>query len=192
MALSMFEKERSEARTKAPTKTWRALVVGAAVPIAMLAAAPAVSAAETSDQAETVKSEQLPLPDPGLPVDPPADLPVPGGLDPTALADLPDLLTCVTDLLDGLAADVPAPVPAPPVEGTEQVPPLPLPVPDPGVPAPGGDAPLPDIADLTTKCQAALANLPAPPVDVPPVEPPVDVPPVDPGLPPVEPPVDVP
>ena len=181
MALSMFEKERSEARTDATTKTWRALVVGAAVPIAMLAAAPAVSAAETGDQAETVKSEQLPLPDPGLPVPDPG-LPVPGGLDPAALADLPDLLTCVSDLLDGLSADVPAPVPAPPVEGSEQLP-VPLPVPDPGVPAPGGDAPLPDIADLTTKCQDALANLPAPPVDVPPVEPPVDVPP---AVPPVE------
>jgi len=178
MALSMFERERSEAQTDAPTKTWRALVVGAAVPIAMLAAAPAVSAAETSDQAETVNSEQLPpLPDPGLP-DP--GLPVPGGLDPAALADLPDLLACVSDLLDGLAADVPAPVPAPPVEGSEQ---LPVPLPDPGVPAPGGDAPLPDIADLTTKCQDALASLPAPPVDVPPVEPPVDVPP---AVPPVE------
>ncbi|GAA2171499.1 MULTISPECIES: hypothetical protein [Glycomyces] len=180
MALSMFEKERSEARTDATTKTWRALVVGAAVPIAMLAAAPAVSAAETGDQAETVKSEQLPLPDPGLPVPDPG-LPVPGGLDPAALADLPDLLTCVSDLLDGLSADVPAPVPAPPVEGSEQLP-VPLPVPDPGVPAPGGDAPLPDIADLTTKCQDALANLPAPPVDVPPVEPPVGAPPVAPPV----------
>ncbi|MDR7339902.1 hypothetical protein [Glycomyces lechevalierae] len=176
----MFEKERSEARTDATTKTWRALVVGAAVPIAMLAAAPAVSAAETGDQAETVKSEQLPLPDPGLPVPDPG-LPVPGGLDPAALADLPDLLTCVSDLLDGLSADVPAPVPAPPVEGSEQLP-VPLPVPDPGVPAPGGDAPLPDIADLTTKCQDALANLPAPPVDVPPVEPPVGAPPVAPPV----------
>jgi hypothetical protein len=180
MALSMFEKERS-ARTDASTKTWRALVVGAAVPIAMLAAAPAVSAAETGDQAETVNSEQLPpLPDPGLPVPDPG-LPVPGGLDPAALAELPDLLTCVSDLLDGLSADVPAPVPAPPVEGSEQLP-APLPVPDPGVPAPGGDAPLPDIADLTTKCQDALANLPASPGDVPPVEPPVGAPPVAPPV----------
>jgi hypothetical protein len=181
MALSMFEKERS-ARTDASTKTWRALVVGAAVPIAMLAAAPAVSAAETGDQAETVNSEQLPVPDPGLPDPglPDPGLPVPGGLDPAALAQLPDLLTCVSDLLDGLAADVPAPAPAPPVEGSEQVPPLPLP--DPGVPAPGGDAPLPDIADLTTKCQDALANLPAGPGDVPPVEPPVGAPPVAPPV----------
>jgi hypothetical protein len=180
MALSMFEKERS-ARTDASTKTWRALVVGAAVPIAMLAAAPAVSAAETGDQAETVNSEQLPpLPDPGLPVPDPG-LPVPGGLDPAALAELPDLLTCVSDLLDGLSADVPAPVPAPPVEGSEQLP-APLPVPDPGVPAPGGDAPLPDIADLTTNCQDALANLPASPGDVPPVEPPVGAPPVAPPV----------
>jgi hypothetical protein len=136
-------------------KTWRAVLIGAAVPIAMLAGAPAVSAAET-DQTETVNSEQLPLPDPGLPL--------PGGLpDPAALALLPDLLTCVTDLL----AALPAEVPDAPVAGTEQLP-LPLPVPDPGAGAP---APLPDIAALTTQCQDALATLtgavPEPPVDAP-------------------------
>lgn len=139
MAQSMFK----EARVKDSKQTWRAVVIGAAVPIAMLAAAPAVSAAETV-QTETVNSEQLP-PLPG-------DLPLPGGLDPTALAKLPDLLTCVTDLLDALPADVP-PVPGAPAE---QLPGLPLPLP---VPDPGADAPLPDIADLTSKCQSALDQL---------------------------------
>jgi hypothetical protein len=151
MALSMFNEERTaDARTKSTNMTWRAVVVGAAVPFAMLASAPAVSAAEVeTHEVQTVNSEQLP--------------PVPGAPDPTALAKLPDLLTCVTDLLAALPADVP-PAPAPPVEGSEQVPPLPLPT-----PAPGGDAPLPDIAALTTQCQDALAKLPAPPAPAPPV-----------------------
>lgn len=148
MAWSMFDEERTaHARTESTDKTWRAVVVGAAVPFAMLAAAPAVSAAEVeTHEVQTVNSEQLPP----LPVDPPPGLP-----DPTALAKLPDLLTCVTDLLAALPADVPA-APAPPAEGSEQLPPLPA-------PAPGG-APLPDIAALTTQCQDALAKLPPPPV----------------------------
>ncbi|MDA1368783.1 hypothetical protein [Glycomyces algeriensis] len=154
----MFNREHTEAETESTKGTWRAVVVGAAVPLAMLAAAPAVSAAEVETHAvethavgthavQTVNGEQLPP----LPVDPPPGLP-----DPTALAKLPDLLKCVTDLLAALPADAPA-APAPPVEGSEQLPPPPA-------PAPGGDAPLPDIAALTTQCQDALAKLPPPPV----------------------------
>ncbi|RRR97371.1 hypothetical protein [Glycomyces terrestris] len=149
MAESMF----NEARVQTPKKTWRAAVVGLAVPALMLVGAPAVSAAgTTAEPVQAVAGEQLP------------GVPLPGGLpDPAALADLPALLTCVTDLLDKLGGAAP-PLPAP---AGEQLPGLPLPAP----PAPGGDAPLPDITALNDKCQAALANLPEVPVD-----PPADLP----------------
>jgi len=145
MAETMFKEEQS---TKS-RKTWRMIVIGAAVPFAMLAAAPAVSAAET-DQAEVaVQSEQLPglplpLPDPGLPV--------PGVPDPQALLDLQQ---CLADVQALLPADVPAPAEA------EQ---LPVPLPD-----PGGLPALPDLGALNDTCQAVLATLQAqvPPVDVP-------------------------
>ncbi|GAA1677618.1 hypothetical protein GCM10009830_25690 [Glycomyces endophyticus] len=154
----MFTVERD--RTP-KTKTWRAVFVGLAVPVAMLAAAPAVSAAEPADRAETVAAEQLPP----LPVDPP---PLPGGLpDPTALTDL---ATCLTDLQAAL--DAGAPLPAELEEEYEQLPPLPVP----GVP--GGDAPaLPDIGALAQTCQDILATVTgAVPDPGLPVDPPVDVP----------------
>jgi hypothetical protein len=161
MALSMFQKARSE--DKATTKTWRAVVIGAAVPIAMLAGAPAVSAAETTEQTQTVQSEQLPP----LPVDPPAGLP-----DPAALLDLE---ACLTELQGLIAQLPPAEVPA----EAEQLPPV---VPDPGVPA------VPDVSALTETCKQVVEIVKSllPPVDVP-VDPPID----DPGL-PVDPPVDAP
>ncbi|GAA2292036.1 hypothetical protein GCM10009853_054820 [Glycomyces scopariae] len=152
MAESMFE----TARDRSPkTKTWRAVFIGLAVPVAMLAAAPAVGAAETTDRVETVAAEQLPP----LPVDPP---PLPGGLpDPTALTDL---ATCLTDLQAAL--DAGAPLPAELEEEFEQLPPLPVPV-------PGGDPALPDIGALAQTCQDILATVTG---AVPPVDPPVDVP----------------
>ncbi|HEX2145330.1 MAG TPA: hypothetical protein VHG10_12565 [Glycomyces sp.] len=126
MAESMFE----EARSKAAKQTWRAVVIGAAIPFAMLAAAPAVSAAETEAVESTVQSEQLP--------------PVPGAApDPTALLDLQQ---CLTDLQAALSAGAPAPAPAAP---GEQVP-----------TQPGGDAPAaPDIGALTKTCQDILATV---------------------------------
>lgn len=104
MALTMFK----EARSTATKTTWRALLIGAAVPIAMLAAAPAVSAVEI-DRTATVQSEQLP-----------------GGVaDPTALLDLKQ---CLTDLQAALPADPQAQAPAP--AAGEQL------LPDPAAPAP--------------------------------------------------------
>jgi hypothetical protein len=129
------------ARAKSTKKTWRAVLIGATVPIAMLGAAPAVGAADI-DRAETVVDEQLP----------PAPAP-PGAPDP-----LTDLLTCVTELLAALDSQAPAPpAPAPAGAEAEQLPPLP----------PGAEPP-PDIAALTAQCEAALAKLqpqtpPAPP-----------------------------
>lgn len=141
--------------------TWRAILIGAAVPFAVLAAAPAVGAAEPADQVETVNSEQLPP----LPVDPPQ---LPGGLpDPTALTDL---ATCLTDLQAAL--DAGAPIPAESLDEYEQLPPLPVPLPVPG----GGDAPaLPDIGALAQTCQDILAMVTGAAPDLP-VDPPVDVP----------------
>ncbi|NUQ87759.1 MAG: hypothetical protein HOQ43_04770 [Glycomyces artemisiae] len=142
--------------------TWRAILIGAAVPFAVLAAAPAVGAAAPADQVETVNSEQLPpLPGAGdLPV--PGDLPIP---DPTALTDL---ATCLTDLQAAL--DAGAPIPAESLDEYEQLPPLPLPVPG------GGDAPaLPDIGALAQTCQDILATVTGAAPDLP-VDPPVDVP----------------
>ncbi|MCD0447093.1 hypothetical protein LO763_26090 [Glycomyces sp. A-F 0318] len=101
MAESMFE----AAPTTKSRKTWRMVVIGAAVPFAMLAAAPAVTAAE---------AEQLP----------PA--PVPGAPDPQALLDLEQ---CLTDVQALLPADAPAPAELP--AEAEQLPPAPAPaVPD--------------------------------------------------------------
>lgn len=153
MAESMFKEERD----KKPKQTWKALVIGAAVPVMMLAGSPAASAAEADPaqvrvQAEAViaAGEQLP----GLP----------GGLpDPTALLDLQ---ACLTELQGLIAQLPPAPVPVPPVE-SEQLPGLPLP--GPGLPA------VPDIGALTEVCKQVVevvkGLIPA-------------VPPVDPALPP--------
>jgi hypothetical protein len=148
----MFKKARVN------KQTWRAVLVGAAVPIMMFAGAPAVSAAET-DQSETrtVEAEQLP----GLP----------GGLpDPTALLDLQ---ACLTEL-QGLIAQLPPPPvdpPAvPPVVPQEEQ----LPV-DPGAPLPT----VPDVGALTEVCKQVVEVVKGliPPVDVPdpglPVDPPV-------------------
>jgi len=144
--------------------TWRAILIGAAVPFAVLAAAPAVGAAETAEPVQTVASEQLPP----LPVDPP---PLPGGLpDPTALTDL---ATCLTDLQAAL--DAGAEIPAESQDEYEQLPPLPVPAPD--LPVPGGDSPLPDIGALAQTCQDILATVTgAVPDPGLPVDPPVDVP----------------
>ncbi|MDN3238874.1 hypothetical protein [Glycomyces tritici] len=135
----MFNEARTtDARTESTDKAWRAVVVGAAVPFAMLAAAPAVSAAEVeTHEVQTVNSEQLP-PAPGLP-------------DPQALLDLQK---CLTDLQAALPAEPPV---AAPVEA-EQLPGLPLP--DPGAPA------VPDIGALNEICQQVLATVTgaAPPV----------------------------
>jgi hypothetical protein len=178
MAQSMFEKARTDAEqtTKATKKTWRAAAIGAAIPFAIFAAAPGVSAAG-ADPAEaapvqTVESEQLPP----LPVDPPVDVP-----DPTALLDLQ---ACLTEL-QGLIAQLPPPPVEPPVEppvtpptGSEQ---LPVPAPgdpgaDPGLPA------APDVGALTEVCKQVVEVVKSLLPPVPPVEPPVD-----PGL-PVDPP----
>jgi hypothetical protein len=125
---------QSTTTEKKSHKIWKAVVVGAAVPVMMLAAAPAVSATEI----ETVQaeSEQLPVPDPGAPVDPPAgddlvtqlgecvaalvsavvdtagDAPVPAPAE-----QVPDLTPC-TDLLTslGLPIDLPVDLPALPKE----------------------------------------------------------------------------
>jgi hypothetical protein len=136
------------ARAKASKRAWRAVLIGATVPIAMLAAAPAVGAADI-DRAETVTSEQLP----------PAP-PAPGVPDPAALSEL---LTCVADLfaaaLDTQAPPAPPPAPMPPGEA-EQLPPLP--------PPPGGQPPAPDIATLTAQCQDLLALLQPPTPPAPP------------------------
>ena len=140
MAQSMF----TTARAKASTKTWRAVLIGATVPLAMLAGAPAVGAADV-DPAETVVGEQLP----------PAPPPPGGAPDPAALTDL---LTCVADLLAALDAQAPAP-PAPPAAEADQLPPLP--------PPPGAEPP-PDIAALTEQCEAALAKLQPPTPPAPP------------------------
>lgn len=114
--------------------TWRAVLIGAAVPFALLAAAPAVGAAETdtvSGATTTVTGEQLP--------------PVPGAPDPTALTDL---ATCLNDLKAALDAKAPAPGPAPAAEQ---------------LPAPPGGAPaLPDIGALAQTCKDILASVKAP------------------------------
>ncbi|WP_205326303.1 hypothetical protein [Glycomyces sp. YM15] len=163
----MFKAERTDQTgTEPTTKTWRTVVIGAAVPLVMLAGAPAVSAAEI-ETVETAQSEQLPP----LPVDPPAGLP-----DPAALLDLQG---CLTEL-QGLIAQLPPPaVPDVPAEA-EQLPPLP----DPGTGVPD----VPDVSALTEVCRQVVEVVKGllPPVEPPPgvepppvVEPPVD----DPGLP---------
>lgn len=183
MAQSMFEKARTddEQTTTATKKTWRAAVIGAAIPFAIFAAAPGVGAAGADPveaaPVQTVESEQLPP----LPIDPPVDVP-----DPTALLDLQ---ACLTEL-QGLIAQLPPPPVEPPVEPpvappveSEQLPPgLPVPAPgdpgaDPGLPA------VPDVGALTEVCKQVVEVVKSLLPPVPPVEPPVD-----PGL-PVEPPV---
>lgn len=164
MAESMFKVERA----KETKKTWRTVVIGAAVPIAMLAAAPAVSAAEIDQTAaQTVQSEQLP----DLPVDPPAGLP-----DPAALLDLE---ACLTEL-QGLVAQLPPPAEVP--AEAQELPGLPLPDPGAGAPLPA----VPDVGLLTETCKQVVEIVKG---LLPPVEPPVGVPPVEP---PVEPPVNDP
>lgn len=164
MAQSMFNEER---KTRATNKTWRAAVVGAAVPFAIFAAAPGVSAAGADPveaaPVQTVESEQLALPG-GLP-------------DPTALLDLQ---ACLTEL-QGLIAQLPPPPVEPPVDPPVE-PPVAPPVESeqlPGAPA------VPDIGALTEVCKQVVEVVKG---LIPPVEPPVD-----PGLPvepPIEPPVD--
>jgi hypothetical protein len=137
-------------------KTWRAVMIGAAVPIMMFAGAPAVSAAET-DQTETrtVEAEQAP----GLPGGPP---------DPTALLDLQ---ACLTEL-QGLVAKLPPPPvdppAAPPVapQESEQLP---------GAPAPA----VPDVGALTEICKQVVEVVKG---LVPPVNPPAPGLPVDPPV----------
>ncbi|MEU6859718.1 hypothetical protein AB0B28_12710 [Glycomyces sp. NPDC046736] len=154
MAQSMFKQERPNYARK----TWRTVLIGAAVPLAVLAAAPAVGATETVT-AETVNAEQLPgLPAPGLP-DP--GLPDPGVPDVQALLDLQ---LCLADLQAALSVDVDVPAEA------EQ---LPLPGDVPGLPTD-----VPDVAAMNETCQAVLAIVLA---DVPPVDPPVEVPVPDPA-----------
>jgi len=159
MAESMFEKEQSR-------KTWRMVVIGAAVPFAMLAAAPAVSAADI-DQVETAGSEQVPP----MPVDPPVASPTepPAGQpDPQALLDLQQ---CLTDVQALLSADVPADAPADVPAEADQLPSLP----DPGAAPPQPAAP--DVVALNQTCQEVLTVLQgqdqAPGV---PADPPVEVP----------------
>jgi hypothetical protein len=95
---------------KQSRKIWKAVLIGAAVPVMMLAAAPAVSAAET----ETVQSESeqlpLPLPDPGAPVEPPA------GDD--LVTQLGECVAALVSAVVGATGDAPVPLPA------EQVPDL--------------------------------------------------------------------
>jgi hypothetical protein len=102
--MAMFE----EAQSTTSRKTWRAVVIGAVVPLAMLAAAPAVSAAEI-EQVEAAVEQAPPAPGPGAPDDP---------------QGLLDLQQCLTDIQALLPAETP---PAPAPGGTEQVPPGPAP-----------------------------------------------------------------
>jgi hypothetical protein len=130
MAESMFE----AAPTTKSRKTWRMVVIGAAVPFAMLAAAPAVGAAEI-EQAETVSSEQLP-PNP----------------PPTAPDPVAELKQCLADV-QALLSGVPAPGAPAPAE-TEQAPPAP--------PAPGGPD-LAPLNELCQQILTTLQNQPPAP-----------------------------
>lgn len=105
----------AQSTEKKSRNIWKAAVVTAAVPVMMLAGAPAASAAET----ETVQAESEQLPGVPLP------LPLPGGpgAEPPAADDLVTQLgECVAALVSavlGAAGDAPVPLPA------EQVPAVP-------------------------------------------------------------------
>jgi hypothetical protein len=135
----------AQSTEKQSWKIWKAVVVGAAVPVMMLTGASAASAAGAVDATE-VNAAQLPAP----------GLPAPDPSDPTAGGD--DLVTqlsvCVAALVTAVAdatGDMPDPAPAP----AEQAPP---------------DAPdAPDATDLTscTELIAALGQPAEPPSDLP-------------------------
>lgn len=153
-------------------KLWRGVLAGAAaVPLAVFAAAPAVSAAgmHTSESAQTEQVPELPVGE--VPVD------VPGGLDPTALLDLQQCLTDLQTALGDTAGEVPDPGGEVPLQ--EQLPGLPAPVPGQPVPAPGDgtDVPtVPDLAMLNETCQSVLATVTGASDDLP------DTPVPDPGV----------
>lgn len=168
MAQSMFETARSdEERTTEPTKTWRAAVIGAAIPFAIFAAAPGVSAmgADSAEAApvQAVEAEQLPP----LPVDPPIDVP-----DPTALLDLQ---ACLVEL-QGLIAQLPPPPTEPPVTPPVEAEQLPVPLPPPDDPGTGQPPAVPDVGVLTQVCKEIVEVVKS-------LLTPVAEPPADPGLP---------
>jgi hypothetical protein len=150
MAEPMFKEEHD----KQSKKTWKALVIGAAVPVMMFAGTPAASAAEADPAQVRAQAEALIAEGEQAPA-------LPGVPDPTALLDLQ---ACLTEL-QGLIAQLPPPPAAPPAPvESEQLPGLPLP--DPGAPA------VPDIGALTEVCKQVVEVVKGllPPVPDAPVE----------------------
>lgn len=129
----------AQSTTSTSGKIWRTVLTGAAViPIAVLAAAPAVGAAVT-EASGTADAEQEPV---QAPVEVPAEVPD----QEQALRDLDSCLTELEALVGEAPAADPA-APAPAVGGAEQ---LPVEVPDQAPDA------VPDLASLVDTCQALL------------------------------------
>ncbi|HEU5128089.1 MAG TPA: hypothetical protein VFU12_08880 [Glycomyces sp.] len=133
----------AQSTTSTSGKIWRTVLTGAAViPIAVLAAAPAVGAAVT-EASGPADAEQEPI---QAPVEVPAEVP-----DQTQA--LRDLDSCLTEL-EALVGEAPAPAPAAPAPGVGAAEQLPVEVPDQApVEVP---AEVPDLVSLVDTCQALL------------------------------------